>query len=405
MVNEFDKEIDAMLRDLANGDSFAKVLPAPHLDADEISAFAENALPSKARLQTMEHLADCSKCRKFLANTVLLNSENKSEIIHEEVKSFLTLPAIPWYQKLFAFPQLAYTMGALALLLTGMVGLLVWQNSNTSESMVAQKEITADKPYRTGGASSDGEAPANGPYSANTASNASSIPANSAANSANSTANYSVGKDVVPMSPTSVSNSSAPLKSGEDPVLTDKLREESPEVATKSANQPTDLAKKEEAQPSATPTLDEDANSSAGAGRRELSKPNEVSQNSVVQNQQNISPDSRDVKRSQTATPPPATAGAVNEDEKTESKKAKKVAEKNDDDRKDQNVETRKIGGKTFRQTDGIWMDSSYPGGSTKTVKRGSNDYKKLDSGLQNIGNSLSGTVIVVWGGKNYKIQ
>ena len=72
---------------------------------------------------------------------------------------------------------------------------------------------------------------------------------------------------------------------------------------------------------------------------------------------------------------------------------------------KDSSPETRRVSGKSFRKVDGGWTDTSYSGGQTTTVKRGSDDYRKLDSGLQNVGNSLSGTVIVVWGGKNYKIQ
>jgi hypothetical protein len=63
------------------------------------------------------------------------------------------------------------------------------------------------------------------------------------------------------------------------------------------------------------------------------------------------------------------------------------------------------VNGKTFSNVNGVWTDSAYTGGGTKKVKRSSDDYKKLDQGLQNIGNSLGGTVIVVWNGKAYKIQ
>ncbi len=401
MVNEFDKEIDAMLRDLAKGDTFAQILPDLHLDADEISAFAENALPKKARLRTMEHLADCSNCRKILANTFLLNSEDQSEIIHEEAKTVATIPATPWYKKLFAFPQLAYTTGAMALLLVGMVGLLVLQSSRNSEPMMAQKERAADKPYNTGGASSEGEAPLNESYSANSTANAPSTTANSASIPSNSSAAIPESKDAVPMSPTGSSNSNiSTLKTAEEDSLADKIKDNDDSlVATKSAEQPTDLAKKEEAKPVATP-----ANEVAETvERRDMNKQSEVSQNRA-ENQQNISPDSKNVARQQTVSPAPSASGASREGEKNETPKAKKVG-KSDEDRKDSSNGTRNIGGKTFRNANGVWTDSSYTGGATKSVKRGSDDYKKLDSGLQNIGNSLSGTVIVVWGGKNYKIQ
>ena len=197
MVNEFDKEIDAMLRDLAKGDTFVQVLPDLHLDADEISAFAENALPQKARLRTMEHLSDCSKCRKILANTILFNSETESEIIHEEAKIVAAISVTPWYQRFFTFPTLSYAMGGLAVLLFGMIGLMVFQSSNNSESMVAKEENTYNKPYNTGGASSEGDVPVNEVYTSN-----SSVPSALATPSvsANAPAANSVTKDVAPIS-------------------------------------------------------------------------------------------------------------------------------------------------------------------------------------------------------------
>ena len=37
-----------------------------HLDADELSAYAENALPAAARARYTEHLAECSRCRELV---------------------------------------------------------------------------------------------------------------------------------------------------------------------------------------------------------------------------------------------------------------------------------------------------------------------------------------------------
>ena len=64
MVNDFDKEIDAILRKARGGESV--ILNNSHLDADEISAFAENALPDAARMRFTAHFADCGRCRKIL---------------------------------------------------------------------------------------------------------------------------------------------------------------------------------------------------------------------------------------------------------------------------------------------------------------------------------------------------
>jgi hypothetical protein len=65
---------------------------------------------------------------------------------------------------------------------------------------------------------------------------------------------------------------------------------------------------------------------------------------------------------------------------------------------------TRKVGGKTFFNRNGAWIDTAYGSQSVNLVRRGSDEFKKLDSGLRNIANELYGTVIVVWKGKAYRI-
>jgi hypothetical protein len=71
MEVEFDKEMDALLRQSATrgvpiGDT-AKM----HLDADAIAAFAENAVPQKSREIYTRHLAECDPCRKTLSSMML----------------------------------------------------------------------------------------------------------------------------------------------------------------------------------------------------------------------------------------------------------------------------------------------------------------------------------------------
>lgn len=65
----------------------------------------------------------------------------------------------------------------------------------------------------------------------------------------------------------------------------------------------------------------------------------------------------------------------------------------------------KQIGGKSFNRQDGVWYDSAYSGQATTDVRRGSNEYKKLDPGLRSIAESLSGTVVVVWKSSAYRIQ
>jgi hypothetical protein len=66
---------------------------------------------------------------------------------------------------------------------------------------------------------------------------------------------------------------------------------------------------------------------------------------------------------------------------------------------------TRIAGGKTFNNRDGAWYDTAYRGQATTNVRRGSDEFKKLDSGLRSIANTLNGVVVALWKGKAYRIQ
>jgi hypothetical protein len=63
------------------------------------------------------------------------------------------------------------------------------------------------------------------------------------------------------------------------------------------------------------------------------------------------------------------------------------------------------VGGRTFERKQGVWYDTKYQGRPTINVRRGSAEFARLDGGLRSIANSLSGTIVVVWGAKAYRIQ
>jgi hypothetical protein len=65
----------------------------------------------------------------------------------------------------------------------------------------------------------------------------------------------------------------------------------------------------------------------------------------------------------------------------------------------------RSVGGKTFERKQGVWYDVAYQGRPTINVRRGSEEFNKLDAGLKSIANSLSGTAVIVWGAKAYRVQ
>src|SRR5688572_16878672 len=132
----FDKEIDAMLR---NTRRERAVVPASrHLDADEVAAFAENAVPEKTRGLYMTHLADCDRCRKILSGAMVTSMEAAPAAAPTSVITIAERD-LPWYRKVFVFPNLAYVMGSLVLIFGGFLTFSLIQSSRTGESTIVSQ--------------------------------------------------------------------------------------------------------------------------------------------------------------------------------------------------------------------------------------------------------------------------
>ncbi|HEX2641092.1 MAG TPA: zf-HC2 domain-containing protein, partial [Pyrinomonadaceae bacterium] len=139
MELDFDKEIDALLRKARRDSPAGQGAPASrHLDADELSAFAENAVPESSRAFYFSHLADCDSCRRTLVELNALNADAAPAAASESATA-AGAAEIPWWKRLFAMPNLAYAMGVLVLLFSGMTGYLVFQRGPASgESQLAR---------------------------------------------------------------------------------------------------------------------------------------------------------------------------------------------------------------------------------------------------------------------------
>jgi hypothetical protein len=382
MELDFDKEIDALLRQSAQGSEFVLNQTAMHLDADEISAFAENALPERAKQRSMLHLADCESCRKTLSHLILLNVETESETVRVDEKQSAALP-IRWHRKLFAFPNLAYAMGALVLVFSGIVGYTVLQNAGNSRNA----EVSQISEKRAGGkaVNSDGEAIVSESYSSNTMS--SNMMSNSA--SMNSISNMAAAANLlnpaVAAAPMIAMNSNAAVAREDSEKI---LRAESKSIAPQ--EKPTVLAETQDSVVTGAPPKPVKENDYLLDGEAQKQQSNEA-QNSIAQNQTNITPDSRNVQ-----SLPMLTRRAEN--------KSKKLEESRKDAR-EKSIETTSVGGKTFKRENNVWYDSAYRQQPTTNVTRGTKEYKKLDSGLRGIAENLGGTAIIVWKEKAYRIQ
>lgn len=370
---EFDKEIDAILRK-ARGDETA-VSPGAHLDADEISAFAENALPDAARQRYTAHLADCARCRKILSNVFVYNAEAVAETASSAVSVESAEASVPWYRRLFAFPQAAYAMGAMVLLFTGFFGYLILQNLPGSSNDVS--------------------------YSANTATNPASAPAKERT-SAMSNSNAASSANTTTTNSTTTAN--APFQSGSANSAANTARLSTSNTTTAATPPPSALAQPEnnpaaEVQPMATPAPkpqvkddEADKNLAKVAPATPTNNPN-ASGAALQRNERSKEESDSADGSSQSRTP----------EDKSKNRRATPNAMKKQSD--SGAGEQRSVGGKTFNNVGGIWFDSAVGKQRQKTVRRGSSEYQKLDGGLRSIADSLGGTVVILWGGKAYRIQ
>jgi hypothetical protein len=398
MELDFDKEIDALLRRTAQSETAfaADSTMSAHLDADEIAAFAENALPEKSRQRYILHFADCGKCRKNLSNLIALNSETESEIVHQEEKQIASLP-VPWYRKLFLFPNLAYTLGALVIVFAGIAAFTVLQSVNNSGNL----EVSQVSERQTGGGgkgmSSDGDAIPQEVYpnsSGTMSSNTSAMNTNSSSMSSNTMTTANSSNFPTPASPVLMANSNVSTREEADKNLKDAPK------PSQSAKETLDLAKTEsQSVTTGAPLLTTPAPTSENnfqemePVRRQQQQQQNQTQNSIAQNQTQIMPDSRNVQRAPSAT------------SRSDIDKAKKLGEGKDDAALDKSNATTAAGGKIFKRQNNVWYDSAYRGQATTNFTRGTKEYKKLDSGLREIAERIGGTIVIVWKEKAYRIQ
>lgn len=381
MELDFDKEIDTLLRKarpdngVPSGD-----IASPHLDADGIAAYAENALPGTLRLAYTSHFADCNRCRGILSDTILLNSEAAPEAAFAGAPLVISA-AEPWYRKLFLFPNLAYVMGSLVLVFSGFIGYSLFQNADGNSSFeVSQIE---DAPSIASGPNAE-EEPS---YPANANSSIMTNAANSMSAAANTMANAAAVNKV-----TATSNSNAmqvaPIRSLDAP-------------SEQTLPQPTsgvtlDGASAAESRPAPPPapilkeldrTEDKAALSAKDAkSKSAVAETRELTEQSVMRKQM-----------PRTDRGPAKSAGPQRN-------------QQNQFPNQVQNNEyevavTRAVGGKKFQRKDGVWLDTSYRGQGTINIRRGTEQYRKLDSGLRSIAESLDGAVVTVWKGKAFRIQ
>ncbi len=374
MELEFDKEIDAILRKTQRTEGVAAA--SPHLDADVIAAFAENALPERSRTLYVQHLADCDRCRKILSQTISISDNAVKTTAAVPIAAAAAEASIPWYKAIFRTPNLAIAMGGLILLFTGVLGFLVMQNNRDSENAIVS-QVTEQESQPGGPSVSDVS-----DFSASSNATMQGIPENLAA--ANSAATSP--------SANTVANVSIATTLGE--TASKPVSEPAPAPATEmnvTARQMNELPlARRQAAPGSMVLDGVDADEAKKDAETRQAERSDASL--AMKRKESDAARSRDLPPA-AAKSGPERSGPVQMQSIQNSRNAVQMSV------------TRSAGGKKFTNRDGAWYDTAYNNQATTNVRRGTEDFKKLDSGLRSIADKIDGVLVVVWKSKAYRIQ
>jgi len=395
-----NNEIEILLRGLAQREQAAAnaqsvpqsakadlpVGTSTHLDADELSAYAENALPLATRARYTAHLVDCDDCRKIVSQLSIATGRpaEARSAGHETVVS-------TWSEKLAALlsPRtLRYAMPALVLFAVIAVGFFVLrqqkeaslvaqrsaENSHVAETQAESKQL-ATSPAQSGTKTSGNEEQAGSQKHAKATSETDSKTSERAAGSAGAAASPTAApakdKESSKNEPVATARPSyAPEPSPSAKPTTETARAETAKVADESREKEKAAARKKEADKTGafavTASKDAPASPQTGSTQPSARKAKAAPSNARLMG---------------------GVAGG----------------------RADDQAEIRTIAGRRFRRQNGAWVDTAYDSSqSTTNVARGSDQYRALiadEPDIRTIAEQLSGQVIVVWKGRAYRIH
>lgn len=451
MKQDFNDSVDSMLRDYARRvgarESSVRESQAPerlaidhdnmeHLDADEMAAFAENALPAAARARTVAHLADCNECRQSVV--ALTHAEN---ITSESVQSLppqIVHTRLSLREKLAAFfashAALRYAVPAFAaLLFVALVAGVILNRRQPEANLVASKqESQTSDVARTDSALSDTENATNSNASASSANlMADSAPVSNTATTA-TTATTTTTTTNTAASSRRAANANVPNAKKESPTTSAPQNNNSSVNALPGAEMTQQSAASERqrfddaaritnrspaaaAPPSASIANANMRGNSAGVAA-EQSKQIAVTSSQDAKASKGGAGSNSDAAQTSDSTSFSTEVRAASRRRATstptaakKSLPANKRAVNNADSSSAAPPALRRINGRDFRRQGTRWIDAAYvPSQSTTNITRGSEQYLTVvgaEPGIGKIAAQLDGEIIVVWKGRAYRIR
>lgn len=410
-----------------------------HPDADEMAAFAENALPAAARARTVAHLADCGVCRQSVIALMRVESVASETAKSIPPQSLHTRPS--WRERFAAFfaspAALRYAVPTLAaVLFAALIAGIMFNRRQPEATLVASRqEPQTSAVAHTDPASNDTESAMNSNTTASSAgkmsgsvsmSNTATIATTTTttttttatANTATPTrraanTNSSNAKEAPAASASNSNNSSGntpfAARIPQQPATSE--RQNFDDEAIRVTNRSRAAARPSAAPPAAANMSGSSTGVAAGQSEQvavtsshvaKASKSNAGSNNSDAAQNSDSPSFSTEARAASRRRAPPTTPTAKN-DLSVNGRvvnKAKASAAPS---------ALRRVNGRDFRRQGTRWLDAAYlPSQSTTNIRRGSKQYRTVVSaepGIGQIAAQLDGEVIVVWKGRAYRIH
>jgi Putative zinc-finger len=422
-VTPDDAQIDLLLKRHAR----RALLPdtSSHLDADELNAFAEGALPAATRARFISHFADCDDCRR-LVTQLSMASGVASQI------TTATGEAFSFSQKLKSFlapARLRYAAFALVLIAAATVTFIALRESGTrqfakpaasssgTETAKVEQYQRAEPPSDQNTKAIAKSAPAVPQVTPGL--NAALKPREPAISQKSQSVTTNRGTQTVTNGRDAQANRAAepqvaqavPSFAPPPPGEAERTQQNQNQNQTQTQNRETQTvggvagrAKDE------SPNARFGALAGARTSERQRSPGGTLRTESAANKPADIlrpaADDKSDAKAKETDT---ASVTSSNANELRVGRAAPKGAAKKAAPARADAEEVpseRKISGRKFRREGNAWIDMRFKASMTvKSISRGSDEYRELDSSIRSIVEQLGGDVLIVSKGKAYRIH
>jgi len=411
-VTPNDGQIDLLIR------RFATRVPAPadggaHLDADELNAFAEGALPAAARSRYVSHLVECDQCRRHVSDLAIASGAvgRVSEELPEQRKT------IGWWATLvglFSLPVLRYAAFAAVLVIIAGVAFVALRRRPVAPELVASNEqrqeqpVSAVKPETYAGDAPNREGTvktsqppsvSQTPLPAGVASTTDTLPKVDTAKLPETKAlepskeiaaaemdPMKKAETVVPVQQPSYAPAPPGQSQSGGRFSQGQVQGGAAQSLGALKTQQADKSQSEERERDATKDarLDDAARQQANQSVLARRSADEKQKGGPSRNMDNV-----------------AMNRSANEMPRTESPRKSDGAPADEEAR-----QTRSAGGRKFVRQGNRWVDQKFKSSmSLNNISRGSDEFAALDSGLRSIAQQVGGEVIIVWKGKAYLIK